>query len=385
MADDKLPLAASVNGGRGEAVDYEALFSREGDHRRHSERFATKTAIGEFRNPKRFYWYEWVFLVVATLSMLAVIGISTERFDFFQKSFLNISLIESNETDGSLEFAQCNSWVCISDFIFAVALLVNLGFCAFYCYDGLFRERPFEILAYVVAVIVIIVYTIGNFAFQFTRGTPEGGERILKIVRLVVVLLVGPLNILLAMMSWWKMGFLVFTIIGANKTLVWTYRCRSFLLTLQWFSLQVLANIFVLAWSRDGQMLGLPEKIILPILTVYMFLLIILGAVAVLWELHAVSYVWYAVVLPYAAYCIYRMIEVFLHWSDYEEEYDVYDKQGGHVTSSFKYVGAALLIACIVGVIVSVLLVVFMAISQKHFGQGLKEKIPPPFSKKTNK
>ena len=60
------------------------------------------------------------------------------------------------------------------------------GFCAFYCYDGLFRERPFEILAYVVAVIVIIVYTVGNFAFQFTRDQqdqPEDGERTLKIVR----------------------------------------------------------------------------------------------------------------------------------------------------------------------------------------------------------
>ena len=32
--------------------------------------------------------------------------------------------------------------------------------------------------------------------------------------------------------------------------------------------------------------------------------------VQVLWELHAVSYVWYAMVLPYAAYCLYRMIEV---------------------------------------------------------------------------
>ena len=36
MADDKLPLATAVNG---EAVDYEALFN--------SEKFATKTAIGE--------------------------------------------------------------------------------------------------------------------------------------------------------------------------------------------------------------------------------------------------------------------------------------------------------------------------------------------------
>ena len=45
MADDKVPLATSVNGG--EAVDYEAFFNREGDQRRHSEKFAAKTAIGE--------------------------------------------------------------------------------------------------------------------------------------------------------------------------------------------------------------------------------------------------------------------------------------------------------------------------------------------------
>ena len=41
------------------------------------------------------------------------------------------------------------------------------------------------------------------------------------------------------------------------------------------------ANIFVLAWSREGQMLVPAEKVILPLLTAYMFLLIILGAVAV--------------------------------------------------------------------------------------------------------
>ena len=44
MADAKVPLTWSANG---EAVDYDALFNREGDRRRQSERFATKTAIGE--------------------------------------------------------------------------------------------------------------------------------------------------------------------------------------------------------------------------------------------------------------------------------------------------------------------------------------------------
>jgi hypothetical protein len=39
-------------------------------------------------------------------------------------------------------------------------------------------------------------------------------------------------------------------------------------------------------------------------------------------------------------------VQVSLHWSDYEQEYDVYDDQGEYVTSTFKFVGAALLIAC---------------------------------------
>ena len=45
----------------------------------------------------------------------------------------------------------------------------HAAFCAFYCYDGVLRERPFEVLAYVVAVIVIIIYTIGNFGYQLYR------------------------------------------------------------------------------------------------------------------------------------------------------------------------------------------------------------------------
>ena len=42
--DAKVPLKTSANG---EAVDYDALFDREGDQRRHSEKFAAKTVIGE--------------------------------------------------------------------------------------------------------------------------------------------------------------------------------------------------------------------------------------------------------------------------------------------------------------------------------------------------
>ena len=51
-------------------------------------------------------------------------------------------------------------------------LLLYPAFSIFYCYDGLFRERPFEILAYVAAVVVIIVYTIINFIANGDEGQP---------------------------------------------------------------------------------------------------------------------------------------------------------------------------------------------------------------------
>ena len=44
-----------------------------------------------------------------------------------------------------------------------------VGFCAFYCYDGLFRERPFEILGYAVAVFIIIVYIIVNYGVKMNE------------------------------------------------------------------------------------------------------------------------------------------------------------------------------------------------------------------------
>ena len=52
--------------------------------------------------------------------MLAVFGMSTERLVHFSKTVDYVEFSNrSNQT--------CDSWVCTSDSIFAVALLVNLG------------------------------------------------------------------------------------------------------------------------------------------------------------------------------------------------------------------------------------------------------------------
>ena len=42
-------------------------------------------------------------------------------------------------------------------------------FCIFYLYDGLFRERKFELLAFVAATVVIVIYVIGNYVYDVAK------------------------------------------------------------------------------------------------------------------------------------------------------------------------------------------------------------------------
>ena len=48
-------------------------------------------------------------------------------------------------------------------------------FCAFYCYDGLFRERQFEMIGYAIGAFVIMVYIIGNY---WTNGKENQNIRL---------------------------------------------------------------------------------------------------------------------------------------------------------------------------------------------------------------
>ena len=50
-----------------------------------------------------------------------------------------------------------------------LTICVCAVFCFFYCYDGLFRERQFELLAFVGATGVIFTYVVGSYIFDAVR------------------------------------------------------------------------------------------------------------------------------------------------------------------------------------------------------------------------
>ena len=65
-------------------------------------------------------------MVVASFSMLAILGVLIERFVYFKNEFVNLTLV--NES-GVPELAKCNEWICTTDFLLTVVLLLNLCKC----------------------------------------------------------------------------------------------------------------------------------------------------------------------------------------------------------------------------------------------------------------
>lgn len=60
--------------------------------------------------------------------MLGVVGVTIERFVYFEKQFINLSIEVENEINRTAyTLAPCNSWLCEADVTFAVVLLINLG------------------------------------------------------------------------------------------------------------------------------------------------------------------------------------------------------------------------------------------------------------------
>ncbi len=66
-------------------------------------------------------------MVVASLSLLAVLGVTIERLVYFEANFINLTYI--NDSSMEQQPVQCKSWVCTNDSIYAIMVLVNIGEC----------------------------------------------------------------------------------------------------------------------------------------------------------------------------------------------------------------------------------------------------------------
>ncbi|CAI8017672.1 hypothetical protein GBAR_LOCUS10695 [Geodia barretti] len=75
----------------------------------------------------------------------------------------------------------------------------------------------FALVAYSVTVVVIMLYVIVNYS---TKGERDSLLEPLRLVRLVLVVVGGPINIVLSSIISYRMGFFIFTTVGVNTTLI---------------------------------------------------------------------------------------------------------------------------------------------------------------------
>lgn len=379
--------------GREESASYSAIIESDGGRR---SLFVTRTMFGEVRNCRRFSVLEWFFVVVATVTMAGIAAMSVERFVFIHRTFGNLTPNFNDSMGSGLEFGYesgesgegsgdskgilCSHWSCLNDFTFALLISANWIFCVYYCYDGLLRERPFEIMGYAFTIFIVFTDVVVNF---FVEG--EQGD-IIKLIRLIVAFILGPVNIVLALVVQHYMGFLVLNTIGTNQHLTKAYHRRSLFLTVQTFNIQVLVNILVLSWVKGGHFTGLGEKVVLPILIVYTITVSYLGWAAVMWEIRSLAMVWIVLASFSFGYYFFKIVNVAVHWSYYREVYTEYYIDGQtSPRTHFLYIAVVILFSCFLGVIVGVALTVLMVTVLGKFGHGLKERIPPPCSAGTSK
>ncbi|XP_070560886.1 uncharacterized protein [Ptychodera flava] len=157
----------------------------------------TDSYFGKRRNFSDLDCWEIIFLVSSLVGLLATIGLTIERI---------------------IRIAQIHDENYYIDITFAVLILINSVFIIYYTLDGVFRERAYELAVFIIAVSIIIIYCITNYAGTFQEGQIDA----VKTARLVLVIALGPLNIVLGIKltkQYYESRNLIFRTVGANTEL----------------------------------------------------------------------------------------------------------------------------------------------------------------------
>ncbi|KAK3102786.1 hypothetical protein FSP39_013904, partial [Pinctada imbricata] len=196
----------------------------------------------------RLSYREWSFLIISVCNILAAVGLTIYR------------LVKVSIDDPSS-----------ADFTFALLLLLNAVFCLFYTFHGLLRERIYELYVLIVAIIVVLVYCIVEYAFMNVDGRTT-----VKLVRLILICVLAPPNIYLAWSVAQQFGYLQFKIVGASEFLQHLYQQASIFSCLLKFDIQVTASVVILV-LKDGTSVSEFEVIALSVGLPYSVLWNILG------------------------------------------------------------------------------------------------------------
>ncbi|XP_071839826.1 uncharacterized protein [Apostichopus japonicus] len=294
------------------------------------------TVLGQRRKWNSLTKLEVAFLIIAILSIMSALGLTVERL---------VDIVSDSDANSV-------------DFTFAIVLLINTGFCLFYIVNGVFGERAFELLVFIAGVLTLLIYCILNFT-QTTKSTDQTSW-IIKLVRLILVGIFGPVDIVLGLLiakQYYQSGNLIFRTVGANLVLQRLYRNMNLCESLLKFDLQLQITLVVLI-LKDGKSLETLEILVLSIGIPFSIIYALLGWLALRIESKVCSIIFLLASLAEPAYIIYKIVNVSKNWS--EEDL---------------LIQMTIIVASWAGLGVRILLSVAFFRSFKNFGKGLKDKV----------
>uniref|UniRef100_A0A1X7VAW6 DUF7789 domain-containing protein n=2 Tax=Amphimedon queenslandica TaxID=400682 RepID=A0A1X7VAW6_AMPQE len=380
---DVIDSVSSASGERSQPMPYGAA-----DGPSPAESYIKPGFLGNVRNIRSFKRAEWAFIVIGVISFMTSLGFTIERLVHFSKNFSSSEKVFEhfclpNNSINCID--HCHHWTCLSDFTFALILIVNLIFALFYGVDGLIRERGLELLGVLIPIVIVLFYLSANLVYHLIHikdkdeGSFPHGELALRIVRLVTSWILGPILAVSTVALYIKMGKLMFILLDRDKRMKRIYQFSSFLSVLIFFNIQLLFNLVILAFSRDTTFLHTPEMVALPILVAYTIALSLVGWYGIWYEHKSMMVVFVTFLLPTPAYYIYKIYNVAKNYSFYDNHPYDYASHNEDI-SHYEYVAIFLFIISGLGLLACVLICIVTIRVIMNFGKGLKEKIPPPFS-----
>ncbi|XP_046360895.2 uncharacterized protein LOC124138347 [Haliotis rufescens] len=190
-----------------------------------------------------------------------------------------------------------------ADFVFALVIIVNACFCAFYLVHGVLKERPYEIFILVITTVIMLIYLIVNYSV--------GAEGTIKLVRLIIACCLAPF---VALMGGWLgreymlSGNLIFRTVGASSTL--QSMCKNLFLFLDLLKLDLQLGItMVILILVNGINVNTLDIVVLCVGIVVTIGWFVLGHACVRFEHKIMTYVFWGLSPLELGYIIYKIVK----------------------------------------------------------------------------
>lgn len=239
-------------------------------------------AFGRRRPITQLNKWEWAFVAVSFANIAISIGLSIAR----------LVVVVRNDPESP-------------DFIYSILLIANSLFCLVYVINGLLKELQYEIYMFICAATFIIFYCIVEYIVKPDRHND------LKLVRLILCCIFGPINILLACYIARQFGWLEFRILGASQLMQNMYHQAAFFISLLKFDLQASVS-FVVLILQHGIHLDTEDIVVLCCGVPFCIVWTLVGRTAMRQEWKWLAIVFAILGLLSPAYVIYSVVKTYL-------------------------------------------------------------------------